>query len=134
MVLLESGSDGLDCSRVLVLEVNDCKEDACQVKVFFIDFGYEEWVKQEILRPLAPQFAHMTPHAVECWLSGVNTPVEGWSAEATKLFKEMIGEDHTLVAHILQVDSDFQRVGVVLVDTEGKLKTSINEAFTSNVY
>lgn len=134
MVLLESGSDGLDCSRVLVLEVNDCKEDACQVKVFFIDFGYEEWVKQEILRPLAPQFAHMTPHAVECWLSGVNTPVEGWSAEATKLFKDMIGEDHTLVAHILQVDSDFQRVGVVLVDTEGKLKTSINEAFTSNVY
>lgn len=33
LVLLESGSEGLDCSRVLVLEVNDCIEDACQVKV-----------------------------------------------------------------------------------------------------
>ncbi|XP_063869073.1 uncharacterized protein LOC135105047 isoform X2 [Scylla paramamosain] len=133
MVLLESGSDGLDCSRVLVLEVNDCKEDACQAKVFFIDFGYEEWVKQEILRPLAPQFAHVTPHAVECWLSGVNSPAEGWSAEATEILKEMT-EEHTLVAHILQVDSDFQRVGVVLIDTEKKQKTSINEAFISSVH
>uniref|UniRef100_A0A0P4VYH4 C3H1-type domain-containing protein n=1 Tax=Scylla olivacea TaxID=85551 RepID=A0A0P4VYH4_SCYOL len=133
MVLLESGSDGLDCSRVLVLEVNDCKEDACQAKVFFIDFGYEEWVKQEILRPLAPQFAHVTPHAVECWLSGVNSPAKGWSAEATEILKKMT-EEHTLVAHILQVDSDFQRVGVVLIDTEKKQKTSINEAFISSVY
>ncbi|XP_045132708.1 uncharacterized protein LOC123516972 isoform X2 [Portunus trituberculatus] len=132
LVLLESGSEGLDCSRVLVLEVNDCKKDACQVKVFFIDFGHEEWVKQEMLQPLAVQFAHVLPHAVECWLSGVNTPAEGWSAEATEILREMI-EEHTLVAHILQVDSNFQRVGVELIDTEGKQKLSINEDFVSRV-
>ena len=33
MVLLEPGSGSMDCSRVLVGEVDDCSEEACKVKV-----------------------------------------------------------------------------------------------------
>ena len=36
----------------------------------YIDTGYEEWVSQELVRPIVPQFIHLPIQAIECNLAG----------------------------------------------------------------
>lgn len=39
-----------------------------QVKIFYLDYGYEEWVESEELYPLAVQFCHLAPQVGNAWI------------------------------------------------------------------
>ncbi|XP_050721650.1 uncharacterized protein LOC127001294 isoform X4 [Eriocheir sinensis] len=132
MVLLEGVPEKPDCSRVLVLEVDDCRDDGCRVKVFFLDLGYEEWVSDESLLPMPSQFAFLAPQAVECWLAWVDPPGDGWSPEAVEIFKEMV-MGRQLFATVVDVDSDHQRVGVLLHEIDTYPDTFMNGHFLAAV-
>ncbi|XP_071550943.1 uncharacterized protein [Panulirus ornatus] len=126
-VLCELKNGRLDCSRVRVIEVYE-GESALQVKVFFIDFGFLEWVNGDQLYPLAVQFIHMAPQAVECWLTGVEIPPGGWQPEAARCLKELT-EGYTLVVQIDSIDRDYHRLGVTLHNTDEGEDININEIF-----
>ncbi|XP_067930588.1 uncharacterized protein [Watersipora subatra] len=69
------------------------------VKVFFIDYGSSEWVSDDAIFPLMPQFGNMPPLAWHCSLIDVY-PLEGckaeysggWDKEAVAAFKSLIQE------------------------------------------
>ncbi|XP_069183716.1 tudor domain-containing protein 1 [Procambarus clarkii] len=125
--LCELKDGKLECSRVQILDV---KEEECvsQVQVFFIDFGYMEWVSDDQLRPLAAQFTHTPPQALQCGLTGVKPPLEGWHPSAVKYLRELT-EGFTLVAHVNYVDRDHQHLGVTLYNTNDGKDININECF-----
>ncbi|XP_042240522.1 tudor domain-containing protein 1-like [Homarus americanus] len=117
----------LDCSRVRVIDVKG-KEKLCQVQVFFIDFGYMEWVPEKQLHPLSIKFLHLPPQALECRLTGVEIPDEGWNPAAASHLSELT-KNQVLVAYVTHVDRDHQRLGVILLDTSEDQDININETF-----
>ncbi|KAK7082236.1 hypothetical protein SK128_013140 [Halocaridina rubra] len=116
----------LTFSRVRVLNVYN-KNRGTLIEVFFIDNGNTSWVKEEQLRPFAPQFAHAPPQAIQCYLEGLDKPKKGWNAYSAEQLLQLT-EGVTLVAEIMNVDSIEDRLGVVLYNTGGYEDININEA------
>ena len=61
--------------------------------VFYLDFGNEEEVPRERLRPLSAKLSSLPPFTVQLALSPANvTPDQGtgWSAEASSKFSDLI--------------------------------------------
>lgn len=92
----------VDCSwhRGRVLDVSDVTGPA---RIFFVDFGDEDWVPRKNIRKILPQYLHTPFQAVECHLSDV-VPLgfhngEKWSPDAIYHFKQLVAYD-ILLAHI----------------------------------
>jgi tudor domain-containing protein 1/4/6/7 len=104
--------------RGKVLEVADNK-----VRVYFIDYGNDEWAELSAVRPLQAEFRALKPMAISCTLAHVK-PVSGseWSEEAINIMEELT-IDKQLVAHVVATDPD-GKMRVHLVDVE---RTNIGE-------
>ncbi|XP_075884246.1 tudor domain-containing protein 1 isoform X2 [Nelusetta ayraudi] len=65
--------------------------DQKKAKVLYIDFGNEEDVPVERIKPLAAEIQPFFPCAMECYIAGV-VPLTGtWSAESCIAVKQLIG-------------------------------------------
>ncbi|XP_066943237.1 tudor domain-containing protein 1-like isoform X1 [Macrobrachium rosenbergii] len=113
-----------DFYRVRILEIQR-ETNSTVFKVFFIDYGEFLWVKEEQIRPMVPQFSHLPPQAVECYLEDLIKPEKGWENFATMHLK-MMTEKIELVAVVKSIDT-MNRLGVNLFNTTGKIDININD-------
>ncbi|KAK8727728.1 hypothetical protein OTU49_009432 [Cherax quadricarinatus] len=123
--LCEQKNGKVHCSRVRVIGIKEDKYSSL-VQVFSIDFGYTNWVPENQLHPLAVQFIHTPSQAVDCWLTGVESPRDGWHPSAGSYLTQLT-EGRTLVAHVNHIDRDHQRLGVTLHNTDEGHDININE-------
>ena len=61
-------------------------------QVMFVDFGDEEWVREQNLRQLDDRFLPLPPQAVECCLAGVGPPPshETWPDTSRYTAEDMV--------------------------------------------
>ncbi|XP_063615120.1 uncharacterized protein LOC134788181, partial [Penaeus indicus] len=84
--------------------------------VLFLDVGNIAWVGEDQLQPLAIQFSHMPPQAIESWLVGVDSDAR-WNTKAATFLKE-ITDDRILVGYVDEVHRESHRIGIHLFSTE----------------
>lgn len=80
--------------------VVDCEPELERVKVFFVDYGNSEWVKEHYVRPMEARFMHLPFQAVECFLNIEPVNSSGWTKSARKSFSEL-AEGKLLIGQIL---------------------------------
>jgi hypothetical protein len=79
--------------RARILSVNHVKKE---VEIIFVDFGNREMKKFDQLFKCSPELMEFPFQAVECKLVGIKpsiikNPNGVWVREATRIFKELIG-------------------------------------------
>ncbi|XP_064100446.1 uncharacterized protein LOC135211173 [Macrobrachium nipponense] len=119
-----------DFYRVRILEIQR-ETNYTVLKVFFIDYGEFLWVKEQQIRPMVPQFSHLPPQAVECYLEDLIKPEKGWDNFAT-LHLKLMTEKIELVAIVKSIDT-LNRLGVNLFNTSGNIDININEVLKERV-
>ncbi|XP_053377527.1 uncharacterized protein LOC123530424 isoform X2 [Mercenaria mercenaria] len=80
--------------RARIIEVTEEK-----VKVFFVDFGNTEWLPEEEVTDIKPEFLHLPFQAVECFMNVEPKANEKWTKDARVVFRELV-DGKTLVGHI----------------------------------
>ncbi|KAK3105054.1 hypothetical protein FSP39_016219 [Pinctada imbricata] len=98
------------------------------IQVFYVDFGNKEWVHEQSLRSLEPQFLHLPFQAIECFLADI-IPLNGqehFSADAKRLYREMV-DGITLVAFI-RARSLAGCLYIELYDTRGDSDVSVGQS------
>lgn len=93
-----------------------------RIRVFYVDFGNEEWVDSYKIFPLPPQFVDIPPQAVCCSLAGV-TPLEDsdsqgeWHRDAISEFVDMTGFVDPLCGFVCgrELGTKIRSVVIVLV-------------------
>ncbi|GFU33063.1 uncharacterized protein NPIL_512161 [Nephila pilipes] len=119
----------VDCSwhRGRVLDVSDVTGPA---KIFFVDFGDEDWVPRIKIRKILPEYLHTPFQAVECHLSDV-VPLgfengEKWSPDAVYHFKQLVAYE-ILLAHVAY------RCGKILHLTLRKTSENDHQTISENL-
>ncbi|XP_055932384.1 tudor domain-containing protein 6-like isoform X2 [Argiope bruennichi] len=121
----------VDCSwhRARVLDVSDVTGPA---RVFFVDFGDEDWVPRKKIRQILPQFFYTPFQAVECHLSDVE-PLgfesgKRWTPEAIYHFQQLVSYE-VLLAHVIYRSENI--LHVTLTKTKENDHCSISESLVN---
>ncbi|XP_064632258.1 uncharacterized protein LOC135490748 [Lineus longissimus] len=114
-------------------KVLDADTDSRTVEVFYVDFGNSEWISEDRVRLMEPQFLHMPFQAIECFLSNVE-PIDGlaWSKESRDYFQKLV-DGKRLFAHVISKNLN----GVLrldLYDTENEEDIYINKHLVQSGY
>uniref|UniRef100_UPI00358EFE05 uncharacterized protein n=1 Tax=Myxine glutinosa TaxID=7769 RepID=UPI00358EFE05 len=110
--------------RGRVYDVNP--EDMFSVKVFFLDIGNTEWLREADVLQLLPQFLHVPFQAVEVYLHELElVPAENVIHLARDVFENIV-HDKLLVAQVMQ-RSPADELWVLLYIMENSTAISINQ-------
>ncbi|XP_068230883.1 tudor and KH domain-containing protein homolog [Palaemon carinicauda] len=118
--------------RARVLEIQRETDATTILKVFLIDYGDILWVKEHQFRPVVPQFTHLPPQAVECYLENLEKPEKGWDASAILHLKRMT-EKIDLVAIVESINETMPRLGLNLYNTNGNIDININAILRAKI-
>ncbi|KAL4226350.1 piRNA metabolic process [Mactra antiquata] len=80
--------------RARVLTVSEDK-----IRVFYVDFGNTEWLPEEEICDIKPEFLHLPFQAVECFLNIETKDNDTWSQQSKTEFNQLV-DGKTLIAHV----------------------------------
>ncbi|XP_062382740.1 tudor domain-containing protein 1 isoform X2 [Sardina pilchardus] len=92
--------------RGLVQTVSGDQQNA---RVLYIDFGNEEDVPFDRIRPLPDSIDRTAPNALQCRVAGVAAAAGGWKEECTIFLKQLLYGKSAAI-HVLSVTGDAQRL------------------------
>ncbi|KFM62853.1 Tudor and KH domain-containing protein, partial [Stegodyphus mimosarum] len=117
--------------------VVDATDSTGPAKIFFVDFGNQEWVPRKLIREILPEYLHTPFQAIECSLSDIE-PVNHekgafWSKSAIKTFMQLV-ERQVLLAEITYRLGKVLHVKLMKTSRESIHKPNIGDYLVSACY